>query len=268
MSSNVFECLRDATSLCLLRGSWRPVLSDVSSRHNLTCLERHWHVSVSANLEALEVISLRRHFQLRCDRQLEALWVLSKPSSGMTDLLGHAVGQTWFNLAILAHIGVWQAAGGTLGASRAQFRHGWPAGACCGPNMIQFGHFGTCWCVAGSWRDSGCFLSPVQALLIYFTLYITWNCFICWFLLFDCFLFIGLKSLLEWLIWWTLMLMCYICWWCEFMCFSPSYLPMQMCLELIGSMSTVYWMLTNQAGIFSAMLLYIVHQKILSICAM
>jgi hypothetical protein len=27
-------------------------------------------------------------------RQLEALWVISKPSSGMTDLLGHALGQT------------------------------------------------------------------------------------------------------------------------------------------------------------------------------
>jgi hypothetical protein len=27
-------------------------------------------------------------------RQLEALWVLSKPSSDMTELLGHAVGQT------------------------------------------------------------------------------------------------------------------------------------------------------------------------------
>jgi hypothetical protein len=39
-------------------------------------------------------------------RQLEALWVLSKPSSGMTDLLGHAVCQTSFNLAILAHVGV------------------------------------------------------------------------------------------------------------------------------------------------------------------
>jgi hypothetical protein len=32
---------------------------------------------------------------LVCGRQLEALWVLSKISSGMTDLLGHnAVGQT------------------------------------------------------------------------------------------------------------------------------------------------------------------------------
>jgi hypothetical protein len=47
-------------------------------------------------------------------------------------------------------VGVWQAAGGTLGAFQAQFRHGWPAGACCGPNMIHFGHSGTCWCVAGS----------------------------------------------------------------------------------------------------------------------
>jgi hypothetical protein len=27
-----------------------------------------------------------------CGRQLEALWVLFEPSSGMTDLLGHAVG--------------------------------------------------------------------------------------------------------------------------------------------------------------------------------
>ena len=29
-----------------------------------------------------------------CGRQLVALWVLSEPSLGMTDLLGHAVGQT------------------------------------------------------------------------------------------------------------------------------------------------------------------------------
>jgi hypothetical protein len=51
--------------------------------------------------------------------------VLSEPSSGMTDLLGHAGGQTWFILAILAHVGAWQAArgGGTLGAFWAQFRH-------------------------------------------------------------------------------------------------------------------------------------------------
>ena len=53
---------------------------------------------------------------LLCGRQLEALWVLSAPSSGMTDLLGHAVGQKWFNLAILANVAVWQAAGGTQGA--------------------------------------------------------------------------------------------------------------------------------------------------------
>jgi hypothetical protein len=33
---------------------------------------------------------------LVCGRQLEALWVLSEPGSSMTDLLGHAVGQTWF----------------------------------------------------------------------------------------------------------------------------------------------------------------------------
>jgi hypothetical protein len=50
-------------------------------------------------------------------RQLEAFWVLSEPSPGMTDLLGHAVGQTWLILAILAHAGVWQASGGTLVAS-------------------------------------------------------------------------------------------------------------------------------------------------------
>jgi hypothetical protein len=43
---------------------------------------------------------------LVCDRQLEALWVLSKPSLGMTDLPGYAVSQTWFILAILAHVGV------------------------------------------------------------------------------------------------------------------------------------------------------------------
>jgi hypothetical protein len=42
--------------------------------------------------------------------------VLSEPGSGMTDLLGHAVGQTSLNLAILANVGVWQAAGGTMGA--------------------------------------------------------------------------------------------------------------------------------------------------------
>ena len=41
--------------------------------------------------------------------QVEAFWVLSEPSPGMTDLLGHAVGQTWLILAILAHAGVWQA---------------------------------------------------------------------------------------------------------------------------------------------------------------
>jgi hypothetical protein len=36
--------------------------------------------------------------------QLDTTWVLSKPSPGMTDLLGHAVGQTGLNLAILAHV--------------------------------------------------------------------------------------------------------------------------------------------------------------------
>jgi hypothetical protein len=36
--------------------------------------------------------------------------VLSEPGSGMADLLGHAVGQTGLNLAIVAHVGVWQAA--------------------------------------------------------------------------------------------------------------------------------------------------------------
>jgi hypothetical protein len=61
---------------------------------------------------------------LVCGRQLEALWVLSERTSGMTDLLGHAAGQTCLViLAILAHVGVWQAAGGTLGAFRAHFRH-------------------------------------------------------------------------------------------------------------------------------------------------
>jgi hypothetical protein len=53
---------------------------------------------------------------LVCGRQLEAPWVLSNSSIGMTDLLGHAVGQTSLNLAILANVGVWQAAGGTVGA--------------------------------------------------------------------------------------------------------------------------------------------------------
>jgi hypothetical protein len=51
--------------------------------------------------------------------QLETLWVLSKPSSGMTDLMGML----------------------------------WPK------NVGS----GTCWCVAGSWRHSGFFPSPVQA---------------------------------------------------------------------------------------------------------
>jgi hypothetical protein len=52
---------------------------------------------------------------LVCGWHLEALWVLSEPSSGMTDLLGHnAVGQALFILAILAHVGVWQASRGTL----------------------------------------------------------------------------------------------------------------------------------------------------------
>jgi hypothetical protein len=41
--------------------------------------------------------------------------VLSEPSSGMTDLLWHAVGQSALNLAILGNVGVWHAAGGTLG---------------------------------------------------------------------------------------------------------------------------------------------------------
>ena len=41
----------------------------------------------------------------------------------MTDLLGHALGQTWFILAILAHDGVSQVAEGTLGAFQAQFWH-------------------------------------------------------------------------------------------------------------------------------------------------
>jgi hypothetical protein len=31
---------------------------------------------------------------LVCGRQLEALWVLSERTSGMTDLLGHAMGKT------------------------------------------------------------------------------------------------------------------------------------------------------------------------------
>jgi hypothetical protein len=31
---------------------------------------------------------------LGCGRQLGALWALSEPDSGITDLLGHAVGQT------------------------------------------------------------------------------------------------------------------------------------------------------------------------------
>jgi hypothetical protein len=43
---------------------------------------------------------------LVCSRQLEAFWVLSIPSPVLTDLLGHAVGQTWLILAILVHVGV------------------------------------------------------------------------------------------------------------------------------------------------------------------
>jgi hypothetical protein len=31
---------------------------------------------------------------LACGSQLEALWVLSEPTLGMTDMLGHAAGQT------------------------------------------------------------------------------------------------------------------------------------------------------------------------------
>jgi hypothetical protein len=47
-------------------------------------------------------------------------------------------------LAILAHVGVWQAAGAILGAIQAQFRHDCPAGARCGLiiNMIDFCHIG------------------------------------------------------------------------------------------------------------------------------
>jgi hypothetical protein len=36
-----------------------------------------------------------------------------------------------------------------------------PTVACCGQIRIEFGHSGKCWCVAGSWRHCGCFLSPV-----------------------------------------------------------------------------------------------------------
>jgi hypothetical protein len=71
-----------------------------------------------------------------CGRQLEAFLELSKTSSGMTVLLGRAVGQTSFNLAIFAHVGVWQAAGGILPAFLAQMRYEIPAWACFGPNMI------------------------------------------------------------------------------------------------------------------------------------
>jgi hypothetical protein len=46
--------------------------------------------------------------------------VLSEPTSVMTDLLGHAVGQTWLILAILAQVDVSQPAGGTLGPSHSE----------------------------------------------------------------------------------------------------------------------------------------------------
>jgi hypothetical protein len=60
-------------------------------------------------------------------RQLDALWELSEPSPGMTDLLGYAVGQTLMIIAHLAHVGVWRAAGGTMGAFQAQSGHKLPA---------------------------------------------------------------------------------------------------------------------------------------------
>jgi hypothetical protein len=60
------------------------------------------------------------------------------------------------------HMLVKQAAWGTLGAFWAHFSHDWPAGACCGPNMIDFGHSGTGWCVAASRRHSGPFPFWVQ----------------------------------------------------------------------------------------------------------
>jgi hypothetical protein len=53
---------------------------------------------------------------LVCSSQLEAFWVLFEPCPGIADLLGHAVGQTWSISAILAHVGIWQASGGTLAA--------------------------------------------------------------------------------------------------------------------------------------------------------
>jgi hypothetical protein len=46
----------------------------------------------------------------------------------VTDLLAHAVVQTWLMLAILALVGAWQAAGDSLGAFLALFRHDWLAG--------------------------------------------------------------------------------------------------------------------------------------------
>jgi hypothetical protein len=62
------------------------------------------------------ILAILAHM-LVCGRQLEALWVLSEPNPGMIDLLGHAVDDSFW--AILAHVGVWQAAGGTLVAFRA-----------------------------------------------------------------------------------------------------------------------------------------------------
>jgi hypothetical protein len=61
---------------------------------------------------------------------MEAIWELSEPSPGMTDLLGYALGQTLMIIAHLAHVGVWQAAEGTMGAIRVQYEHKSPVGAC------------------------------------------------------------------------------------------------------------------------------------------
>jgi hypothetical protein len=79
---------------------------------------------------------------LVCGRQLETLWVLSESTSGMTNLVGQAVGQTWLMLAILAHVGV---CGRQLEALWVlfwvNFRHDWPSEACCGPRLQILAEF-------------------------------------------------------------------------------------------------------------------------------
>ena len=102
-----------------------------------------WHHHVE-NVRKDRCPSMRRHRFSMWDTYVPTCYL--REYTYRSDIFGWS-DETWFILAILAHVGVWQAAGGTLGAFWAHFRHDWPAGACCGPNMIHFGHSGTCWCV-------------------------------------------------------------------------------------------------------------------------